>query len=195
MARRSGTGSSKLGHSTEVINSKVSGYEITATRIAINQWPSGPSYSWYIYIYRYTHFALNRGWKTNSRMICCCRSFEFWVLLQKKFEPSHISKQRRSPKHTHKSNKAGKNSLRMWRVRISLWCGRDLINIWFISRHRLSAQLVVFLYNIYINKMYINIYNFWSKCLKPQLRLLDTKVTRLMIQLEKFCCFITALNN
>lgn len=153
MARRSGTGSSKLGHSTEVINSKVSVYEITAKRIAINQWPSGPSYSLLIYIYTHIHFALNRGWKTNSRMICCCRSFEFWVLLQKKFEPSHISKQRRSPeKKKHKSNKAGKNSLRMWRVRISLWCGRDLINIWFIIRHRLglSAQLVVFLYNIYI---------------------------------------------
>lgn len=155
MARRSGTGSSKLGHSTEVINSKVSVYEITAKRIAINQWPSVYVYIYtLIYIYTHIHFALNRGWKTNSRMICCCRSFEFWVLLQKKFEPSHISKQRRSPeKKKHKSNKAGKKSLRMWRVRISLWCGRDLINIWFISRHRLglSAQLVFFCI-IYIYK-------------------------------------------
>lgn len=154
MARRSGTGSSKLGHSTEVINSKVSVYEITAKRIAINQWPSGPSYSLltYIYIHIYIlHWTVAE--RPTAEWFAAAEASNFECYCRKSLN-HHTSpnKDARQKKKKHKSNKAGKNSLRMWRVRISLWCGRDWINIWFISRHRLglSAQLVVFLYNIYI---------------------------------------------
>lgn len=154
MARRSGTGSSKLGHSTEVINSKVSVYEITAKRIAINQWPSGPSYSLLIYIYIHTYTFCIEPWlkdqQQNDLLLQKLRILS--VTAEKVWTITHLQTKTLARKKKHKSNKAGKNSLRMWRVRISLWCGRDLINIWFISRHRLglSAQLVVFLYNIYI---------------------------------------------
>lgn len=154
MARRSGTGSSKLGHSTEVINSKVSVYEITAKRIAINQWPSVYVYIYTnIYIYTYT-FCIEPWLKDQQQNDLLLQKLRILsVTAEKVWTITHLQTKTLARKKKHKSNKAGKNSLRMWRVRISLWCGRDLINIWFISRHRLglSAQLVFFCI-IYIYK-------------------------------------------